>query len=78
MAWPSDRVDGLGERGAGLVGGHVEQADRVAGQDLGGVAGIGVPSCCQRMQPTRSRAISSLRSPANSQVSVTARTSSSG
>jgi len=29
-----DRVDGLGERGAGLVRGDVEQADCVAGQDL--------------------------------------------
>jgi hypothetical protein len=29
-----DRVDGLGERGAGLVRGHVEQAGSVAGQDL--------------------------------------------
>ena len=33
------RVDGLGERGAGLVHGDVEQADRVAGEDLAGVAG---------------------------------------
>jgi hypothetical protein len=33
-----DLVDGLGERGAGLVRGHVQQADRVAGQDLVGVA----------------------------------------
>ena len=71
-----DRVDGLGERGAGLVHGNVEQADRVLGEDLAGVAGMGRPSCCQRMQPTRSRAISSLRSPENSQVSVTARISS--
>jgi hypothetical protein len=34
-----DRVDGLGEGGAGLVGGHVEQADGVAGQDVRGVSG---------------------------------------
>jgi hypothetical protein len=40
--------------------------------------GIGIPSCCQRMHPTRSRAISSLRCPANSQVSVMARISSTG
>jgi hypothetical protein len=30
-----DRVDGLGERGAGLVHGNVQQADGVAGQDVG-------------------------------------------
>ncbi len=29
-----DRVDRLGERGAGLVGRHVQQTDRVTGQDL--------------------------------------------
>ena len=40
--------------------------------------GMGRPSCCQRMHPTRSREISSLRSPENSQVSVTARISSIG
>jgi uncharacterized protein YciI len=39
---------------------------------------IAVPSCCQRMQPIPSPAISSLRWPENSQASVTARTSSSG
>jgi hypothetical protein len=39
---------------------------------------ISVPSCCQRTQPTRSPAISSLRWPENSQASVTARTSSRG
>ena len=33
------RVNRLGERGAGLVRGDVEQADRVARQDLVGVAG---------------------------------------
>ena len=38
-----DRVDGLGERGAGLVDGHVEQADGVGGEDLAGVAGDGQP-----------------------------------
>ena len=39
---------------------------------------MGEPLCCQRMHPTRSREISSLRSPENSQVSVTARISSIG
>jgi hypothetical protein len=38
---PDDRVDGLGERGAGLVHRHVEQADRVLGEDLARVAGDG-------------------------------------
>jgi hypothetical protein len=33
------RVYRLGECGAGLVDGQVQQADRVAGQDLPGVAG---------------------------------------
>jgi hypothetical protein len=33
-----DRAGWLGERGTGLVGRHVQQADRVAGQDLLGVA----------------------------------------
>ncbi len=58
--------------------GDVEQADRVAGQNLAGVARDGMPSCCQRTQPTRRRAISSLRSPLNSHVSVTARIISIG
>ena len=39
---------------------------------------MGRPACCQRMHPTRSREISSLRSPENSQVSVTARINSIG
>jgi hypothetical protein len=39
---------------------------------------MGRLSCCQRMQPTRSRAISSLRWPAKSQVKVMARISSTG
>ena len=34
-----DRVDRFGERGAGLVGGHVAQTDGITGQDIGGVAG---------------------------------------
>jgi hypothetical protein len=34
-----DRVDRLREGGPGLVGRHVQQADRVAGQDLPGVPG---------------------------------------
>lgn len=34
------RVDGFGERGAGLVGGDVQQADRVAGQDLARVLNV--------------------------------------
>ncbi|MFF9624006.1 hypothetical protein [Streptomyces griseosporeus] len=38
-----NRVDRLGEGGAGLVGGDVEQADRVAGQDLLRVAGDRCP-----------------------------------
>jgi hypothetical protein len=29
-----DRVDGLGERGAGLVNGHVQQADDVVDEDI--------------------------------------------
>ena len=33
------RVDGLGERGAGLVGGDIQQADGVPGEDFSGVAG---------------------------------------
>ena len=33
------RVDRLGERGPGLVDRHVEQADGIVGQDVGGVAG---------------------------------------
>ena len=37
------RVDRLGERGAGLVRGDVEQADGVAGEYPGGVAGDGHP-----------------------------------
>ena len=79
MAWPSERVDGLGERGAGLVHGHVQQADGLVGEDVGGSRRrMGCPSCCQRMQPTRSRGISSLRRPENSQVSVIARISSIG
>ena len=32
---PDDRVDGLGERGAGLVHGHVQQADGILGEDVG-------------------------------------------
>ena len=36
------------------------------------------PSCCHRIQPTRKRRISSERSPAKSQTTVTACTSSSG
>ncbi|UZG60300.1 hypothetical protein [Rhodococcus opacus] len=36
-----DRVDRLGERGAGLVRGDIEQADRVTRQDPIGVAGDG-------------------------------------
>jgi hypothetical protein len=39
---------------------------------------MGSPSCCQRMQPVRSREISSLRRPENSQVKVSARMSSIG
>ena len=38
-----DRVDGLGDRGAGLVDGHVEQANGVAGEDVAGVGGDGLP-----------------------------------
>jgi len=30
-----DRVDGLGERGAGLVDGDVEEADGIVGEDVG-------------------------------------------
>ena len=78
MAWPDERVDRLGERGAGLVHGHVEQADGLSARTSRESPGMGWPSCCQRMQPTRSRVISSLRSPENSQVSVTARMSSIG
>ena len=37
------RVDRLGERGAGLMGGHVQQADRVAGEYLAGVPADGHP-----------------------------------
>ncbi|CAM5563530.1 hypothetical protein KAURM247S_06389 [Kitasatospora aureofaciens] len=55
------------------MGRDVEETDGVAGQDLLGVTGDGVPSCCQRMQPTLNRAISLLRCPDN-QVSVTAQT----
>ena len=40
--------------------------------------GMGSPSCCQRMQSARSREISSLRRPENSQVKVSARMSSIG
>ncbi|MFE0514157.1 hypothetical protein [Streptomyces sp. NPDC058964] len=43
MGLAKERVDGLGERGAGLVGGDVEQADRVARQDLPEVACDGGP-----------------------------------
>ena len=32
---PDDRVDGLGERGAGLVDGDVEEADGIVGEDVG-------------------------------------------
>ena len=39
---PDDRVDGFGERGAGLVDRHVQQADGLIGQDVGGVAGDGL------------------------------------
>jgi hypothetical protein len=73
-----DRPDGLGERGAGLADGNVQQADGVGGEDLAGVTGIGRPSCCQRTQPTRRREISLLRRPLNSQVKVSARMSSIG
>ena len=71
-------VDGLGEGGAGLVHRDVEQADGVLDEDVGGVTGDGCPSCRQRMQPTRSREISSLRRPENSQVRARARMSASG
>lgn len=37
-----DRVDRLGERGAGLVRRNVAQADRITRQDLVGVAGEGL------------------------------------
>ena len=37
-----ERVDGLGESGAGLVHRDVEQADRVFGEDVVGVAGDGL------------------------------------
>lgn len=46
-----DQVDRLGEGGAGLVGRDVEQADRVAGQDLLRVAGDG----CPVVPPARTR-----------------------
>jgi hypothetical protein len=36
-----DRVDRLGERGAGLVRRNIEQADRITHQDLIGVTGEG-------------------------------------
>jgi hypothetical protein len=75
---PEDRVNRLGERGPGLVGRDVEQADRVSGQDLRCESPGMAPSCFQRMQPTRSLPISSLRWPENSQAIVMARTSSSG
>src|SRR5260370_28545980 len=38
-----DRVDGLGERGAGLVDRYVEQADGVGGEDLAGGTQDGQP-----------------------------------
>jgi hypothetical protein len=38
-----DRVHGLGERGAGLVHGDVEQADGLIGEYLAGVTGDGLP-----------------------------------
>jgi hypothetical protein len=40
---PDDRVDGLGERGAGFVDWYVEQADGVGGEDLARVTGNGQP-----------------------------------
>jgi hypothetical protein len=50
-----DRAGRLGERGAGLVGRHVQQADRVAGQDLLRVAGdlgaVVLPADAARPQP---------------------------
>ena len=74
-----ERVDGFGERGAGLVHGHVEQADRVVGEHVAGVAG---DRACRRAASGCSRpaagTISSLRRPLNSQVRVTARISSIG
>jgi hypothetical protein len=39
MALAQQRVDRFGERGPGLVDGHVEQADGIFGEDVAGVAG---------------------------------------
>ena len=73
-----DRVDGLGERGAGLMDGTSSRQTASPARMSRESAGTGCPSCCQRTQPVRSREISSLRSPENSQVRVSARISSTG
>ena len=78
MAWPTIGSTGLVNAVPVLCVGMSSRQTASRASTSSESPGIGMPSCCQRMQPTRSRAISSLRSPANSQVSVIARTSSIG
>jgi hypothetical protein len=66
MALPSSGVDGLGERGSGLVDGHVEQADRIASQHGRVVTGDRLVVVLPAQAADAGAAISSLRSPPNS------------
>ena len=78
MAWPMIGSTGLVNAAPVLLTGMSSRQTASAARISRESPGMGSPSCCQRTQPVRSREISSLRRPENSQVSVSARMSSIG
>ena len=78
MAWPMSGSTGLVNAVPVLLTGTSSRQTASSARISRESPGMGSPSCCQRTQPTRSREISLLRRPENSQVRVSARMSSIG